>query len=239
VNRDDLMNALSGLDPKYIDEAAFELHGKTVSFPDVKKTRAKKAFFIALPAAAAALLFIGIAVILPTMDRLNKSESASAPAYSESAAEAPADFESAAEAPAYEAEPAAEEAKDYEAAEEAAPADDLAETDAEAPVFEASETEEAAEAAGPVQAFTLESATFSDGILTVEISGTLPTPFDAIKYAITGTDDGGMKQTIAEGMLDEIMIETDPLMLDLAGQNLAGGTYTLTIDEESIDFTIP
>ena len=112
MNSNDLMNALSGLDPKYIDEAAFELKDTPVKKDKVKAFRLKKALYIALPAAAVA--FLTITVTLPFIMRLGSSDQASSPASDQAydaadTAEAYDAEEAAAEepAPAYEAEEAA------------------------------------------------------------------------------------------------------------------------------------
>ena len=148
------MNALSGLDPKYIDEAAFELHGKaamqpaqTVRFDAARKARLRRNLLIALPAAAAAFLLIAVAIVFPTLSRLNKSDSASmaesaAPAYEDSAAEAPSYAE---EAPSYE-EAAAEPEPAYEAEQ---PQMNEAVTEAEGAAKAADALESAAEAPAP------------------------------------------------------------------------------------------
>ena len=246
MNRDDLMNALSGLDPKYIDEAAFELHGKTLSFA-AAKARRRKAFLIAFPAAAAAVIFLGVAIVLPTLNRLNKGESASmaesaapaadaeAPAYAEEAAsEAPAYADEAAgEAPAYEEEAAAEApASTAEASEEA-----LYEPE-EPQEYETVETEGGAQNEAKAVSFGLEEITYRHDVLFVKITGILPDPVEEIKYAITGTDDGGMEKLFAEGTLDEILLTKDPLTLDIASFHLPEGTYTLSIDGESMEFDV-
>ena len=102
MNNNELFDALSGIDPKYIDEAAFELHGENadnneagniVSIDAGKAAKARKSairkmIYIALPSVAAILLIVGVA--LPAIMRVSKSESASAPAY-DSAATAPAE----------------------------------------------------------------------------------------------------------------------------------------------------
>lgn len=118
MNGNDLLSALSGLDPKYIDEAAYELHdvnaadsktaedttGNVVGFS--KRNHLRKFIYIALPSVAAILLIVGVA--LPAIMRVSKGDSAPA---MESAA--PASDASYAEEPVAEA---AEEAVSEEAA---------------------------------------------------------------------------------------------------------------------------
>ena len=137
MNSNDIFDALSGIDPKYIDEAAYELHGgenhtadvpeETLKVVDITQKTSKrnisKFVKIVLPSVAAILLIVGVA--LPAVLRVGKSESAM---MSDAAAEAPA-AEAAAEAPAAEAEAAgAEEAAPMadEAAAEAPAADNAA-----------------------------------------------------------------------------------------------------------------
>ena len=110
MNNNELFDALSGIDPKYIEEAALELHSdksdntqtdNIVSIDANKSRNARKAsirkmLYIALPSVAAILLIVGVA--LPAIMRVSKSESASAPAAAaDSATEAPA-YDEAAEA---------------------------------------------------------------------------------------------------------------------------------------------
>ena len=248
MNRDDLMNALSGLDPKYIDEAAFELHGKTadqpaqtVRFDAARKARMRRNLLIALPTAAAAFLLIAVAVVFPTLSRLGKSDSAS---MAESAAPAPAYEDSAAEAPSYE-EAAAEPEPAYEAEQ---PQMNEAVTEAEGAAKAADAVESAAEAAAPSEAAAEEAAgatgllgmteaLYNHGILYVETANTLPDDMETLKYTITGTDDGVTK-TYAKGTLGDILAEKDLLILDITELNLQDGTYTLSIEDESIEFVI-
>ncbi len=162
MNANDIMNALSGIDPKYIDEAAYELHDTGIAdkkAADVEaakpgkvtdiasRTRIRKMFYIVLPSVAAILLIVAVA--LPAVLRVSKSESA---AMAESVA--PAEYEAAAESPAAEnADEAASDGYYPDMASEAeAPAAE--EEAAEAP---GEPVEEAAETAGPVS-----ESTYSD-----------------------------------------------------------------------------
>ncbi len=108
MNGNDLLKAMSDLDPKYIDEAAFELQKK----PEEKKKAGlfslKKSLYVAIPAAA--VLFLTVFAIYPAINRMNDNNSAA-----ESAGPASEAAETAAEAPAE----AAAEAADEEAAAEA------------------------------------------------------------------------------------------------------------------------
>lgn len=122
MNGNDIMNALSGIDPKYIDEAAYELHGagnasktkvmepeadEATDSPKVvnitNKQRLRRNLMVVLPSVAAVLLIMCVA--LPAVLRVSKSESATAEAPMPSAAmEEAAPSADAAE----EAEPVAE-----------------------------------------------------------------------------------------------------------------------------------
>lgn len=268
MNRDDLMNALSGLDPKYIDEAAFELHDAKLQPGSEKPAKAKitnfrKGLLIALPAAAAAFLLIGVALALPALLKNGATQSASeaaAPAYEaeEAAAEAPASAaEAAAEAPMEAADAAAEAPENVydtsgyeaeaeapmEAAETAAepePVQDAASINAaEATEDTGHESAKAAEEAISEEGIGLTEADFHNGLLTVRISGSLPADIENTDYTITGTATNGSERSIDAGSLDQILVKTDPLTLDLSDLKLSAGTYTLTIGEESIEFEIP
>ncbi|MBR6159608.1 MAG: hypothetical protein IKQ40_04840 [Lachnospiraceae bacterium] len=178
MNGNDLMNALSGLDPKFIDEAAYELHdvNVTASGADTAKASAgsnnviefnnsaakptasdrkagfRKFIYIALPSVAAILLIVGVA--FPAIMRVSKSESAapmmeSAAPASDEADEAPA-MEEAAEAE----EPVAESTEEPAAETAEEPVAEAAEAaeDAEAPSVRA-ENEPAEETAGEAAAY--------------------------------------------------------------------------------------
>ena len=291
MNNNDLLNALSGIDPKYIDEAALELHTaqKTESHKDdssvvtsietadrtrlEKKIRTRRIVSIALPTAAVILFSLTLA--LPFIIRNGKSES-SAPAASESAA--PMMSEEAASDSAYydDAEALADTAPAYESAEAAsdtAPADYAEEPAAEAAseseygetdISSASESAKAESAVKPDASASnlsttgsnssadnssakdsdssfvlgLESAEYTDGVLTINLSGTLPENVETIEYSITGTDETGSEKIYAEGMLSDILTENDPLTLDISESDLSAGPYTLSIGEETIGFAV-
>ena len=289
MNNNDLLNALSGIDPKYIDEAALELHAeqKTESHIDEssvitsietadrtrleKKIRTRRIVSIVLPTAA--VILFSLTVALPFIIRNGKSES-TAPAASESAtpmmseesatdsayyddAEALADtapaYESAEAAsdaaPAYNAEePAAEAASESEYAEadissvtdsakaESAVKPDASELNTTGSSSSAGST--SAKDSDSSSALGLESAKYADGILTVKITGTLPKNINTLEYSITGTEETGSEKIYAKGKLSDIIIKKDPLTLDISGSALPAGTYTLSIGEETIDFTV-
>ena len=238
MNNNDLMDAMSGIDPKYIDEAAFELHGTPIR-KKAKTVDFRRTVFIVLPAVA--VLLLTFSVTLPMVMRTNKSESASMPASDSAAYEAAGAAEEA--APAYDSEAPA-------AAEEATPAEEPAAAEEAMPAYEAEEAEAAADEA-PVQeseaaksglagvvALGLEKATFNEGIITLEIKGSLPQDTHSISYSITGTDDNGSETTYSEGTLDDILKDRDPLTLDISHLKLQTGTYTLSIGDETIEFEV-
>lgn len=250
MNNNDLMDAMSGIDPKYIDEAAFELHGTPIR-KKAKTVDFRRTVFIVLPAVA--VLLLTFSVTLPMVMRTNKSESASMPASDSAAYEAAGAAEEAAPAYDSEAPAAAEEAMPAEepaAAEEAMPAEEPAAAEEAMPAYEAEEAEATADEA-PVQeskaaksglagvvALGLEKATFSEGIITLEIKGSLPQDTASIVYSITGTDDNGSETTYAEGSLDDVLKSRDPLTLDISHLELHPGTYTLSIGDETIEFEV-
>ena len=238
MNNNDLMDAMSGIDPKYIDEAAFELHGTPIR-KKAKTVDFRRTVFIVLPAVA--VLLLTFSVTLPMVMRTNKSESASMPASDSAAYEAAGAAEEAAPAYDSEAPAAAEEAMPAEepaAAEEAMPAYEAEEAEAAADEAPVQESEAAKSGLAGVVALGLEKATFSKGIITLEIKGSLPQDTASIVYSITGTDDNGSETTYAEGSLDDILKNRDPLTLDISHLELHPGTYTLSIGDETIEFEV-
>ena len=260
MNNNDLFNALSGLDPKFIDEAAFELHGAPPKTKEAmiskiseksKISRIKKVIFVSLPAVA--VIFLTLAVTLPFLMRMNTNESASMAtsdtAQYEAAEEAAADtapaYEAEEAAEAYEAEEAAgtyEESVGNAAAEPAAAAGEEAAEYGSADGMAADSSEAISSAAkdDSVQksASSLERASFKDGILTVEIRGTLPENAEEMKYSITAAEEGGSKKILAEGKLGDIIRGQDPLTLDISSLKLPEGTYSFNLGSESIDFSV-
>ena len=238
MNNNDLMDAISGIDPKYIDEAAFELHGTPIR-KKAKTVDFRRTVFIVLPAVA--VLLLTYSVTLPMVMRTNKSESASMPASDSETYEAAGAAEEAAPAYDSEAPAAAEEAMPAEepaAAEEAMPAYEAEEAEAAADEAPVQESEAAKSGLAGVVALGLEKATFSEGIVTLEIKGSLPQDTASIVYSITGTDDSGSETTYAEGSLDDILKNRDPLTLDISHLELHPGTYTLSIGDETIEFEV-
>ena len=255
MNNNDLLNALSGIDPKYIDEASLELHAEqtqekatetdkpvssalesrtddnsvvtSIETADqarrTRRLRTRRIVSIVIPAAA--VILFSLTVALPFIIRNGKSES-TAPAASDSA------FYMA-------TEEAATDSAYYDDAEA------LADT---APTYESAElnaTGSSSSAAGTTakdsdssSVLEMETAEYTNGVLTIEISGKLPDNTKAIEYTITGTDQSGSEKIYAEGKLSDILTGKDPLTLDISASDLPAGTYTLSIGEETLDFTV-
>ena len=255
MNGNDLMDALSGLDPKYIDEAAHELHSLPVHKAGTGRSRLYKKVFTILPIAAAVLLMAGVA--LPMLIRQGSSSTT----MSDSAAEAPqmeagtdtyapetgeAVYE--AEAPAesaYETEAPIESADKSDAASEAAingaaglapdydaaseESSGQADSAAEKPI---SQADSAAESIAPAR------ASYDAGILRIDEDLNLSEDISEGEYFIIGTDENGDIKTYAEGKLGDIMTRRDPLTLDLSDLELTDGEYMITIDDRYFMFEV-
>lgn len=242
------MDALSGLDPKYIDEAAFELHGRPVKKSNPNKAKIMRGVFIALPVAAAALITVMVA--LPAIFRMGSTSAPSSDSSaSYSASEAPSepswDYE-AAEGPSWDYDAAETETAAIadSASEEASNASSSVKDEAisEAEEVGSSEAAEAetAESAEPSETETAGSdisAEYDNGILTIE-NLTLPEDVTGTEYVIAKKTATGTEITYSEGKLEDIMTETEPLTLDISELMLPEGTYTITIDGESIEFIV-
>lgn len=231
------MNAISGIRPEYIEEAALELHARPAQNKTAKITSFRKTLLIAVPAAAAAFIFLAVAVVIPILSKLGMS-TASAPA--DSAATAPAEAAAEAPAPVYEEPSAPEEAPVYEA--EEAAAEPEAAYEAEAPSDMADANKSAAGAAEEAAFFAempdLESAVYENGILTVDCRGPLPENIKELEFTIYETDADGTEQSCAEGTLDTVLVSEAPLSLDLSGFELRSGTYVLDIAGKRVEFSL-
>ncbi|MBQ8006360.1 MAG: hypothetical protein IJ245_01830, partial [Lachnospiraceae bacterium] len=98
MSGNDIFNAISNIDPEYIDEAAYELHSREgaensvsgSSITDIssrsRTLRTRKFIWVALPSVAAVLLILGVAV--PAILRTGSTQPA---ATAEATSEAPAD----------------------------------------------------------------------------------------------------------------------------------------------------
>ena len=260
MNGNDLLNALNGLDPKYIEEAAFELHDKPLHNKNAKITHFRKTLFVALPAAAAVL--ITVSVLYSGVVRHNKNESAatgSVPLYeSEEAADASAsDYyeeeaaddsasdsykevpENAPDSDYYEEESEDIPASNYRGEEAAAASESTYEGEAAESFMPADDNKDAlGETAGTTAGFRCGKASYDKGILTIEVTGTLPSDIKDISYVITGKDDTGSEKTYSEGILGDIFEGSTPFTLDISGLKLSDGTYTLSIAEQNIEFVV-
>ncbi len=256
MNNNDIFNALSGIDEKYIDEAAYELHteGKADVVNITSKRSISRFVKIALPSVAAIILIAAFA--LPAVLRVTKSDSA-AMSDATAAGEAPAVAEEA--APSYDeaAAPAAEEndSSDAEApamaesADEAAPA--MSEEAATETSGAAAESEEAATdshkrgstlnaAAGPLE---ITEADYRRDILVIRFKSDLPEDIKDMDYRLTMKDGKGAGSLVSEGKLselsDHIDITDNWLVIDLNGHGLAHGTYRLGIGDTYAEFNVP
>ncbi len=247
MNGNDIFTALSGLDPKYIDEAAFELKKSDTPKKNSKVVSIRRILYIAVPSAAAILLIL--AVSLPAVLRVSKSESAAtapseAPSYDAAAeAEMPAASEAASEA----ADETAEAESMNEAVAEAAAeaADEAPQTESTGAMSdeETLYSEEAADETLSDQAKRADNvpispaiAEYDNGVLTVKTYETVIYDMNS-SYSILESDEPDAKP-LQEGILGDITIGSDPLTLDISELNLRSGTYTLKIGDETIEFTV-
>lgn len=234
MNANDIFTALSGIDEKYIDEAAYELHsddrksgsekdgtvGKVVDI--TSKRRIGKFVKIVLPSVAAIILIVAVA--LPAVLRV--TDNASSTAMSESAA--PAADEAASEAPAEAEAPVA-------AAEEAmsGSTDDL-ESD--------SKQEEARNTLTAGKSPVVSEAEYSDGILVISLDMPLSESIKDMPYRLTVSDSDGDGSLVSEGILselsDHIDIDDNRLIIDLTENEPAPGTYRLSFGDTFAQFEV-
>ncbi len=260
MNANDIFTALTGIDEKYIDEAAYELHsgnsdagpedqaqaGKVVDI--TSKRRIGKFVKIVLPSVAAIILIVAFALpaVLRVTDNASTapmSESA-APAEDESSAataEAPAaagdNFEPIAEAPAAATEEAEEASEDAAAAEtetagEAAPEEDN--------TYNAARDDDS-QMLTAAKGLTISKADYKDGILTIEFDSDLPAGLADTPYRLTRSDTGD-GSPVSEGVLSELSdhIETEDnrLIIDLTGNEPAPGSYRIYLGDISAEFGV-
>ncbi len=250
MNNNDLFDALSGIDPKYIDEAAHELHasGKVVDLS--ARRRIRKYIAIALPSAAAVLLFVG--VIMSGV--LNSSKSGESMAEAPSAA-AEASADAAAEAPMEEAAGAMEEATEHtydnaavqEAAE--APMEAPAQTEAtqdpdlEPQQVNREEDTKAAEAAEAEEPWEIKEASYDRGILILRCGGTIPADLSEMTYRLTRLDVPADRAKVSGGKLsklsDKIEVTDNWIVLDMLDQEeLESGRYRISIGDLYAEFEV-
>lgn len=246
MNEKDLINALSGIDEKYIDEAAYELHDKAAGDDRVvditSRRRLGKFVKIVLPSVAAIILIVCVA--LPAVLRVSKSESAamsdSAPAVEDAAADA--------EAPAY--DEAASEAEDAASTSGAAaetsnlydttPAEDSEEVMNIKPDREDADRKKATQEVLEIPAVS--EAEYDRNILVVRFDSELSDSFMNAGYRLTRQDASGSGSLVSEGFLGElserISIDGRYLVVNFAEHPLETGKYRLSFGDTFAEFEV-
>ena len=252
MNEHDLFDALSMIDPKYIEEAALELKTEKDDSSDsnvtdisrrTRKQRIRKALYIALPSVAAILLIVGVAI--PAIIRITGSQSA-----------APASDAAMAPAPAAEAqdEPIAQAASG-EAAETAGQSDAAATYEAPAEDFDREKTvglrpvdnapavaqeAESAEYAEESEAAydVIEEAVFENGKLTVKIPDLAPEDAKDTGYTISRFAENGKDIVLSEGTFEKAVYKDGAYTLDLSELDLINGTYYINTMDSTAEFTV-
>ena len=233
MSGNDIFNAISNIDPKYIDEAAYELHSQEdtedsvsgSSITDIsakrKTVRARRLIWVALPSVAAVLLILGVAI--PAILRTGSTQTA---ATAEATSEAPADnAEAAAEAEAVdEAAPAAEEEPSNEAAAEAVPEFAQENSEEEMPAMSDETLTAGADsksesnkdrqtyttdvteetAAAEEEAGPSPAAVYENGLLTIDTAELLHGPLDEAEYAIFDISEEQSAEPVAKGKLEDV-----------------------------------
>ncbi len=270
MNEHDIFNALSGIDGKYIDEAAYELHGTGAVVGSDKagdrvvditsKRRIRKFIYVALPSVAAIILIVAVA--MPAILKVSKSDSASMASDTTPAAEDMADAEAApaaeaaeeAAAPAAEAaanasydavaeEPSAEaEATEETAmAEEAEDAEDHAKRDDKALEFN---NDNVAVTAGEEAAasWAVSDTIYRKGVLLLFTQGSVPDDLSDKEYTIKEAAKADKDEYISKGLLADLSehmeIADDYISIDLNELNLKTGKYMIDIGGVSAVFEV-
>ena len=246
MSGNDIFNAISNIDPEYIDEAAYELHSREgaensvsgSSITDIssrsRTLRTRKFIWVALPSVAAVLLILGVAV--PAILRTGSTQPA---ATAEATSEAPADnAEATAEAETMdEAAPAAEEEPSNEAAAEADSNKDRQTYTVNA-AGEISEAEAEAEEAVPSPA-----AVYENGMLIIDTAEFIHGSLDEVEYAIFDINAPQSAEPVAKGSLkditEQIELTDEPLVLDLTSLALKPGQYRIEMETGTAEFTVP
>ena len=252
MNGQDLLEALSGLDPKYIDEAAYELKesSNVVDITSANRRRnVRKLLYVVLPSVAAILLIVAVAI--PAILRVSKSESATMSEAPAAASEAAAPAEDAAmtdEAPTLDTNGAESVTHSYSADTTAEPEETMAKrADNEEAVAEAAEAAEATEEteasdeAGTPK-WQMTEATYENGILTVDLSGEVPEDILEKDYYLIAQDPASTQEDILGAPLSDIAdkdaLKDGHLVLDLSSQKLQKGAYVIEIEGVSIRFEV-
>ncbi len=234
MSGNDIFNAISNIDPKYIDEAAYELHSQEdtedsvsgSSITDIsakrKTVRARRLIWVALPSVAAVLLILGVAI--PAILRTGSTQPA---ATAEATSEASADNAEATAEAVDEAAPAAEEEPSNEAAAEAVPefaqenseeempamsdepltagADSKSESNKDRQTYTTDVMEETAAAAAEAEeAVPLPAAAYENGLLTIDTAELLHGPLDEAEYAIFDISQEQAAEPVAKGKLEDV-----------------------------------
>ncbi len=265
MKNSDLFNALSGIDSKYIDEAAYELHGKENVVDITSKSRIRRFVLVALPSVAAILLIVAVA--LPAVLRVSKSDSAAtaseAPAASaagshsyndtamaESAEEAVAEAPAAAETE--EAAPAATESADNAKTNDAQTLGPNADYDTTVepkydteeeplPAVETDNMEEAAEEA-PAEPLVIKEADYSRDILIFRCEADVPESVLEERYILRRTDVDASKSKVSEGKLSElsgsISLTDNYIVVNMMDKPLEKGKYRILIGDAEAEFEV-
>lgn len=239
MSGNDIFNAISNIDPKYIDEAAYELHSQEdtedsvsgSSITDIstkrKTVRARRLIWVVLPSVAAVLLILGVAI--PAILRTGSTQpaaTAEAPAETaEATSEASADdAEATAEAESVdEAAPAAEEVE--QAVSEAAAEEPVAD---EAPAMpdeplaagadsksesnkdrQTYTTDVTEETAAAEEAVPSPVAVYENGLLTIDTAELFHGPLDESEYAIFDISEEQSAEPVAKGKLKDVTKQKD------------------------------
>ncbi len=260
MNANDILKAISDIDPKYIEEAATPLaddsNRKAGIISIESKRTLRKLLYVALPSVAAVLLILAVAI--PAILRVGKSESA-APAAADSTA-APVEMaDAASDAAAEEAAPVSEEpAFAPEAASESSePSADSSQTAGTneyslSPDYESGDMKdkrgdeaETNEAAAEESEDIMPSpvAEYENGILTIETSELLHMSLKGQTYKIYDTADTYSSDPVASGLISDLTSQeeagTDPLVLDLTSLKLTSGDYRIDMKIGTAEFTVP
>lgn len=264
MSGNDIFNAISNIDPKYIDEAAYELHsqedtedsvsGNSITDISIKRktVRARRLIWVALPSVAAVLLILGVAI--PAILRTGSTQPA---ATAEATSEAPADNAEAAAEAVDEAAPAAEEveqAVSEAAAEEpvadeapampdeplAAGADSKSESNKDRQTYTTDVTEETA--AAEEEAVPSPVAVYENGLLTIDTAELFHGPLDEAEYAIFDISEEQSAEPVAKGKLEDVTkqkeLTDEPLVLDLTSLALKPGEYRIEMETGTAEFTV-
>lgn len=241
MSGNDIFNAISNIDPKYIDEAAYELHSQEdtedsvsgSSITDIsakrKTVRARRLIWVALPSVAAVLLILGVAI--PAILRTGSTQPA---ATAEATSEAPADNAE---------EPVADEAPAMPDEPLAAGADSKSESNKDRQTYTTDVTEETAAATAEAEeAVPSPVAVYENGLLTIDTAELFHGPLDEAEYAIFDISEEQSAEPVAKGKLEDVTkqkeLTDEPLVLDLTSLALKPGEYRIEMETGTAEFTV-